>query len=100
MKSILNFSKIIITMALHKIQRFILAQLSEHDSRRYRDMKPPNMESSQFMYHLNQLQSRGLVTKLAAGTYSLSVQGWLYVDRADPEFSPRSQPRVGAMIVC
>lgn len=87
-------------MALHKIQRFILAQLSEHDSRRYRDMKPDTMESSQFMYHLKQLQSQGLVSKLAPGTYALSVQGWLYVDRADPTFDLRNQPRVGAMMVC
>lgn len=87
-------------MTLHKIQRFILAQLSEHDNRRYRDMKPASMESSQFMYHLKQLQSQGLVTKLAAGMYALSVQGWLYVDRAGPELSPRDQPRIGAMIIC
>jgi hypothetical protein len=100
MKSIVNFSKIIITMALHKIQRFILAQLSEHDSRRYRDMKPASMESSQFMYHLKQLQSLGLVSKLAAGTYSLSVEGWLYVDRADSGLNLRNQPRIGAMMIC
>src|SRR5437868_4674149 len=100
MKSIVNFSKIMITMALHKIQRFILAQLSEHDSRRYRDMKPASMESSQFMYHLKQLQSQGLVAKLAPGSYALSVQGWLYVDRADAGLDPRNQPRIGAMIVC
>jgi hypothetical protein len=87
-------------MAMHKIQRFILAQLSEHDSRRYRDMKPDGMEPSQFMYHLKQLQAQGLVSKLAPGTYALSVQGWLYVDRADPAFDLRNQPRIGAMMVC
>lgn len=88
-------------MALHRIQQFILAQLSESDSLRYRDMKPSSMEASQFMYHLRSLMSVDLVQKSSSGSYSLSPAGRLYLDRADKEsMDIMNQPRMGALIVC
>lgn len=88
-------------MSLHRVQQFILAQLAESDSLRYRDMRPVSMEASQFLYHLRKLICDGLVVKLASGSYALSASGKSYVDRADSDnFDLRPQARLGALIVC
>jgi hypothetical protein len=88
-------------MGVHRTQQFIMAQLSEHDSLRYTDMRPTRMEATQFMYHLRKLTAEKLVGKLDDGTYALTAAGKRYIDRADAAtFSLRSQARIGALIIC
>lgn len=85
---------------MHQTQLFILSQLCEHETLRYRDMRPASMEASRFMYHLHALKRRGLVEK--SGTaYRLSAEGKRYIDRADPgNLLPLEQARIAALIVC
>lgn len=86
---------------MHKIQKFILAQLMEQSALRYSDMRPLSMEASQFMYHLKKLLNESYVTKTPDGKYSLSSKGRQFVDRADTDqIVLRDQPRVAALIVC
>ncbi len=59
----------------HYIQADIFAKLRASSSLRYRDLKDPSLESSQFMYHLKELIKLGVVEKLDRGTYRLSKKG-------------------------
>lgn len=59
----------------HHIQAEIFARLRASDAVRYRDLKDPAIESSQFVYHLKELAKRGLVEKNEKGHYTLSPKG-------------------------
>lgn len=59
----------------HHIQAEIFAKLRASSSLRYRDLKDPSLESSQFMYHLKELIKIGLVEKFDRGKYRLSKKG-------------------------
>lgn len=59
----------------HHIQAEIFAKLRASDSLRYRDLKDPVLESSQFMYHLKELVKRDLVEKNEEGHYRLTPKG-------------------------
>lgn len=85
---------------MHRTQLFILSQLCEHTTLRYRDMRPASMEASRFVYHLQSLQRHGLVEK--AGTaYRLTAEGKRYIDKADSDkLLPLEQARIAALIVC
>ncbi len=67
------------TMSIHKfdhhIQAEIFARLRASDTLRYRDLKDPALESSQFMYHLKELSKRDLVEKNENGHYKLTPKG-------------------------
>ncbi len=59
----------------HHIQAEIFAKLRASDSVRYRDLKDPALESSQFVYHLKELIKRDLVEKNENNHYKLSPKG-------------------------
>lgn len=59
----------------HHIQREIFTTLRGYDVARYADIHIKTIESSQFMYHLKELISRGLVEKVEKGRYRLSAKG-------------------------
>lgn len=59
----------------HHIQAEIFAKLRASDSVRYRDLKDPALESSQFVYHLKELGKRDLVQKNEEGHYTLTPKG-------------------------
>lgn len=86
---------------MHRIQKFILAQLMEQPSLRYSQMRPASMEASQFIYHLKKLQTAGLLEKTPDGAYTLSPKGRQFIDRADADIIvARDQPRVAALMIC
>lgn len=58
----------------HKIQRKILQDLLFIDRLKYSELKPANMEGSQFTFHLQKLIESGLVVK-DSGMYSLTAIG-------------------------
>lgn len=85
---------------MHQTQLFILSQLCERETLRYRDMRPASMEASRFMYHLHALQRQGLVEKSGAA-YQLTAEGKRYIDKADSDnLLPLEQARIAALIVC
>jgi 8-oxo-dGTP pyrophosphatase MutT (NUDIX family) len=66
---------------------------------RFRDMRPPKVDSNAYSYHLRILQKDGLVEKTDTG-YWLTPKGLSYVDKVSLEkFEPRIQPKLTNMLV-
>ncbi|MDO8336579.1 MAG: hypothetical protein Q7T74_07455 [Candidatus Saccharibacteria bacterium] len=59
----------------HHIQAEIFAKLRHSPTLRYKDLKNPELESSQFMYHLRELIKLKLVEKTDDGYYKLAPKG-------------------------
>jgi len=59
----------------HHIQRNIIYQLAFADSMKFSELKPDDIESKLFTYHLKKVIVSGLVEKNENGTYCLSSQG-------------------------
>jgi ADP-ribose pyrophosphatase YjhB (NUDIX family) len=66
---------------VHYIQKHIIDLLRTHDALRYVELQPPEIESSHFKYHLNQLIKDGYVAQLSRGIYQLSDAGAAHADR-------------------
>ena len=89
------------TRDMHIIQRNILAQLIQCDDCRFSELKPSELESNQFMYHLKVVQREGLVEKLESGRYRLTTQGKLHVDQLSlTSFKRRLQPKIVTLLAC
>ena len=79
---------------MHYIQAHILDKLVYANYLRNRDMRPPNVESNLYQYHLLQLQKEGFVDKTEHG-YCLSARGLAYADRHSTALKKtRSQPKL------
>jgi len=59
----------------HHIQAEIFAKLRHNDGLRYKDLKDPGLEPSQFTYHLRELIKEKLVEKTEERTYQLAPAG-------------------------
>lgn len=59
----------------HHIQADIFAKLRYSDTLRYKDLKEPGLEPSQFTYHLKELMKQKLVEKTEKGSYRLASAG-------------------------
>lgn len=78
----------------HHIQRDIVKKLITVESARYSDLRPKNLESNLFMYHLQQLIRSGYVEKIDNG-YKLTAQGKHFADRASlNSLKLRIQPKL------
>lgn len=81
-------------MIEHHIQKDILLRLSKAAELRFSELKPDDLESNAFMYHLKQLQGQKLVEKTSDG-YRLSDEGLAYIDGFSfHTLKPRKQPKV------
>lgn len=79
---------------MHYIQTYILDQLIHFAERRNRDLRPPNVESNLFQYHLKQLVKEGLVSKIN-GKYRLGTAGLVWADQFSQSLKgTRPQPKV------
>lgn len=86
-------------MIEHHIQRDIINRLSQAEELRFSELKPEDLESNSFMYHLKQLISGGWVDKTEKG-YALAPKGLTYVDGLSLKNSrPRKQPKILSVIV-
>lgn len=82
-------------MIEHHIQIAIINLLSRSDSLRFSQLKPAELESNLFMYHLKQLLAAGFVGKRDDKTYCLTNKGLSYVDKLSLTNSkPRTQPKL------
>lgn len=83
----------------HHIQKFIIDVLMYQKLARFRDLRPPKVDTNLFTYHLNSLVKQGMVEK-AEGGYMLSPLGLSYVDRVSSEDKKiRTQPKIITMLV-
>lgn len=84
---------------MHYIQKHILKTLTYTKNARFRDMRPPKVDSNAYSYHLRVLQKEGMVEKSEEG-YRLSPIGLSYVDKISTEkFELRAQPKLTHMLV-
>ncbi|MDR0955858.1 MAG: NUDIX hydrolase [Candidatus Nomurabacteria bacterium] len=80
------------------IQKHILSVLAVNKYARFRDMRPKNVDSNLYSYHLKLVIKSGLVEKTVNG-YRLTSRGLFYADRASGEsFDIYSQPKI--IIMC
>lgn len=83
----------------HHIQRRILSVLCYRKVARFRDLRPPRVDTNLFSYHLKVLLQHRLVQKVPGG-YSLAPRGLAYVDRVSTDtMLARTQPKVVTMLV-
>lgn len=68
--------------SIHPIQIDILKQLLFSISKRYSEIKPQEMESSQFSFHLDKLITQGFISK-SKGRYELTDSGKVYANQMD-----------------
>ncbi|HKX73057.1 MAG TPA: hypothetical protein VJM32_03525 [Candidatus Saccharimonadales bacterium] len=85
---------------MHWIQKHILQQLSTQASGRYIELKPDSIDGNLFMYHIQQLQRSGYVSK-EGHTYQLSEKGKIFASRMSlRQGSPLVQPKIVVMLIC
>lgn len=83
----------------HHIQKHIIGILVYQKYARFRDLRPPKVDTNLYSYHLKIMQKDGWIEKTADG-YTLSQQGLSYVDRVSlKKLNVRSQPKIVSMLV-
>jgi len=83
----------------HHIQKHIVGVLMHQKHARFRDMRPPKVDTNLYSYHLKLLQKNGFVDKTPDG-YCLGVNGVVFVDRVNVKsLKVRTQPKIVTMLV-
>lgn len=83
----------------HHIQRAIVGYLLMHEYARFRDLRPPKVDTNLFSYHLKLLLKQGYLIKNEQG-YTLGPRGLRYVDRArGDDIRVRRQPKIITMLL-
>lgn len=83
----------------HHIQKHIIDVLMYRKVARFRDLRPPRVDTNLFTYHLKNLVKSGFLEKVTGG-YTLSSAGLSYVDRVSSEKKAiRTQPKIITMLV-
>jgi len=83
----------------HHIQKYIIDVLMFQEVARFRDLRPPKIDTNLFSYHLKLLIKNNIVKKLDSG-YTLSTNGLAYVDRVSVlSKAVRTQPKIITMLV-
>lgn len=83
----------------HHIQKYILSVLMIQPTARFRDMRPPKVDTNLYSYHLKLLQKQGYIDKSERG-YALSKKGIVYIDRVTTaNLDVRIQPKITTMFV-
>jgi len=83
----------------HHIQKYIIGVLYHQRVARFRDLRPPRVDTNLFSYHLKLLLKSGYLEKCDGG-YTLGRSGLLYVDRvSEKKMTVRTQPKIVTMLV-
>jgi len=86
---------------MHYIQRSILGRLMADEAVRYRDLKPFEVASNLFTYHLKVLVSEGYVVSSLKGTYQLTTKGQRFVGaQSISTLQPHLQPKLVILLAC
>lgn len=87
------------TEVTHHIQKNILSILLHQKVARFRDLRPPRVDTNLYSYHLKLLAKQDFICKVDAG-YTLSSRGLAYVDRVNADkLFVRSQPKIITMLL-
>jgi len=83
----------------HHIERSVISYLMIHEYARFSDMRPSNVDTNLFTYHLKCLVKQNYVEKIEKG-YRLSTKGLVYVDRVSVDrMRLRTQPKIITMLL-
>ena len=83
----------------HHIQKYIIGVLIHQKYARFRDLKPPRVDSNLYSYHLKKLLKQKIIQKIDE-RYTLTLKGLMYIDRvSEKNMSIRSQPKIITMLV-
>lgn len=83
----------------HHIQKHILSILLHQKVARFRDLRPPRVDTNLYSYHLKLLTRQDFIRKVDAG-YTLSAHGLAYVDRVNAgKLFIRQQPKIITMLL-
>lgn len=83
----------------HHIQRSIVGHLMCNEYARFRDLRPPRVDTNLFSYHLKLLLKSDYVVKTDNG-YTLGRRGLQYVDRVQQaSMAVRTQPKIITMLL-
>ena len=83
----------------HHIQKHILNVLTYTEYARFRDLRPPKVDTNLYSYHLNSLMKSDWINKSELG-YTLSKKGLVYVDRiSSKKLNFRTQSKIITMLV-
>lgn len=86
---------------MHFIQKHILKTLCYREWARFRDLKPKNVDSNLYNYHLKLLIKDKLVEKVADKGYRLLPLGMRFIDHVSiKNLEPRWQPKLLTKLVC
>ena len=86
---------------MHYIRKHILRTLSLTKWARFSDMRPKNVDSNLYNYHLKELLREGYVEHHETKGYRLSPYGLRFVNQISMEiFEPRWQPKIATVLVC
>lgn len=87
------------TTLQHHIQKHIIGVLMYQKFARFRDLRPPKVDTNLYSYHLKLLQKAKLIEKTTEG-YTLTKKGILYIDRVTTStLDVRSQPKIITMLL-
>lgn len=67
----------------HPTQLRIIKQLKSTKSARFNELKPNDMTSDHFNFHIKRLTDAGLIHKLGDGSYSLTTEGKVVANKID-----------------
>ncbi len=83
----------------HHIEKSILRVLTLQETARFSEMRPSNIDSNLYAYHLKKLVKSKLIDK-SGQDYKLSNHGLSYVDRISIDsFKRNTQPKITTSIV-
>ena len=83
----------------HHIQKHIFNVLMLQKYARFRDMRPRNIDSNLYSYHLKLMQKAGFIQKSSEG-YTLAKKGYQYIDRITTKtLNVRMQPKIITMLL-
>lgn len=86
---------------MHYVRKHILKTLSLSKWARFRDMRPRNVDSNLYNYHLKELLKEGYIERNETKGYRLSPYGLRFVNQISMEiFEPRWQPKIVTVLVC
>ncbi len=84
---------------IHHIQKHIISALMLMKYAKFSNLRPKNVDTNLFNYHLKILQKRGFIIKSELG-YTLDKKGILYIDRVSTStLKVRTQPKIIVMLV-
>lgn len=87
------------TTLQHHIQKHIVSVLMYQKFARFRDLRPPKVDTNLYSYHLKLLQKAKIIEKTPDG-YTLTKKGILYIDRVTTStLDVRSQPKIITMLL-